>query len=285
MTPSFRCTLIYAAAILSVVPISARAADAAVLSVSAAQSSLTDIEISGVRLGMTPEAAIAGLAASGMPNNPDIAPATFVVGRVEPNGLSDLTFVSGLASRAPSATPGVVRQVAVSFTPLASRERVWGVSLQQHYNVAQAPSLRTTVQALAERFGRPSYVQGSMLLWYWNAAGTQMGPDQHETCRIALHNAYIWNMALGGFLNAPANAAMRPPMRDWEPARRAGCSKIVRAQVRHNQDQVVTQLGVDAIDLDAAYVSGLELGRTVAAREQQASDGRRRDADARRPTF
>ena len=265
------------------------------------------IDINGVRIGMSPAEATAAIGATGMPNI-HRGGRDFFIDKVRFNNRDDMVFVSALRSEImgdpPSYTGGnrIGRRIlSVSFLPDPGRERVWGIGHSRTYRLAEAPSVANTLEALVDNSGDPqvhkglstaNFIRGvpagqrtssGTMIWYWTDAGAPMDRKLSETCFGALDNSFV---GLGGpdvGLYNGVTLESSLTKRHWQAGRRAGCGRVIHAALFWNQDGVLTELRVGAIDLKLAYDAAVTLSNKIAAQEDEAAKARLREADRRRP--
>lgn len=266
------------------------------------------LKVRGMALGMTPAETQRAIAAVGLPavdrgTSVDPAKQGFAIQNVRPNDQNDLVFVSTMVSRArPGSRPqGSDEILAAAFTPEAGKERAWAIGMTRTYAPSEMPTVQNTLAALANKYGNTSWMSdmshaaflanmrqdqrvfGALLLWYWDAGGRQGGPAPHETCRYGLHQAYLLNQVSTSSMTT-VNAAFSKPQ--WfDEARRAGCSKVVRAIVSWNVEGAVTKIDIEAVDLDAGVQASRRLAALIGTRDAAAARERAAVSSRNRPNF
>ncbi len=286
-------------------------AGAFAMACAAAASTPLELDVRGLKLGMTPPQAHAAIRAEGLPATQ--RPTTvaldqhdFYIDEVRINKRDDLAFVSSMVSR-PRLTDGTrrIREIVVAaFTPPPSATQAWGIGYERTYQAQDMPQLPAVLQRLTAKYGRPSWTQGfeqlanrtgrgavqpggGAMLWYWDRAGRQLGPAIREACRAALHNSYIV-LGRGGFDPRAGNSTTSRSTLftgATEAGLRAGCAKVVRAKLQWTAEGLVSSISVEAMDVELARRTSDQLVIRLGEIEAQASRQRVEAARGNRPDF
>ncbi|WP_106639243.1 hypothetical protein [Allosphingosinicella vermicomposti] len=265
------------------------------------------VDINGLRLGMTPAEATAAIGAAGLPNV-HRGGKDFYIDKVRLNNRDDLIFTSAMRSEVfgdPSPFTGGERLgrriMAVSFLPDTNRERAWGIYHYRTFRPGEGPLVANTIEGLVDKYGEPNLhkglakanfirgvpasegTSGGTMLWYWNDAGKPMDTRVGENCRAALSNSMIGSGGpdIGLYNGVTLDSSMTK--RDWEAGRRAGCGRVIEAQLGWNRDGVLTRMSVSAVDLGPAWDAAVNLSRKIQGHEAEAQRERVRKANENKP--
>lgn len=272
---------------------------------------MPDIDVRGLKLGMTPAEIQRAIAAEGLPaaqpanNSP--YDTEYFADRVIINKRSDLEFVSSIVSqpRLKDGTNRIKETVTSVFAPPPSATQAYGIGYRREYLPQDMPQAQGVLERLVGKYGKPSWSNGldrptflygvgptshhgGIMLWYWDSNGRQLGPTIRESCRSALHNSYIVvGTGTSSRLTIGNHAVMRSTLFTGatEEGLRAGCAKVVRAMLQWTPDGLIRSISIEAMDVALARSTSDRLAARVALIASEASQDRVNAAARNKPDF
>jgi hypothetical protein len=198
------------------------------------------------------------------------------------NNFKETEFLSSLVAQKFGGTGGTMLDdiVLIAFLPYGNEPRAWAIRRTVRYQPAGAPSYKTTLTAVSEKYGtEASVLPNNTIHWWWDASGKPLPPKSRLECERAIHDTQMYPDNRG--TSTKNLAAVRAPA--FPAISKSECAYGIRVQMDLDANRNVARLDVLAVALKDANAASLATSKIVTDLAKAAQAKANAAADSRKP--